>query len=74
MTLYSVNGRIYHSHLKYKIELMWYTLLPELPVTFMMLVVVINLQNWSTYYFKIGEMAMQVDSFRKEDKLTKRYK
>jgi hypothetical protein len=53
---------------------MWYTILPELPVTFMLLVVIINLQNWSTYYFKIGDMAMTVDLQRQEDPQTKRLK
>ena len=39
-----------------------YTVLAILPVTFFSLAIILNLNNWIFYYFKIGEMASLVDS------------
>jgi hypothetical protein len=38
-----------------------YAVIPVAPVTLLSTAVVLNLNNWVFYYFKIGEMASHVD-------------
>jgi hypothetical protein len=38
-----------------------YTVLAVLPVTFFSIAIILNLNNWIFYYFKIGEMASLID-------------
>ena len=51
--------------------MIWYTVIPTLPMFFFLIVVIINLKNWSDYYFKVGEMAKQISYTNptKEEKL-----
>jgi hypothetical protein len=66
--LYSCNSFIYHN-LKKDIDYDThehipnpiFTILPLSPVAFLSIAAILNLNNWTFYYFKIGEMASHVD-------------
>lgn len=40
---------------------MWFSIVPALPTFFFLLVVIVNLNNWCFYYFKICDMARSVE-------------
>lgn len=54
---------------------MWFTILPVMPVTFFQMVIIINLNSWINYYFKVGEMASLANyNFVYDEKKVKIYK
>jgi hypothetical protein len=74
MALFAVNGRLFMSFLDFEIADKWRTILPILPVAFFMLVVIINLNSWSFYYFKIEEQAVSAQNYVEKSKQVKKYK
>ena len=43
-----------------------FSILPVLPVSLLSIAAILNLNNWTFYYFKIGEMASHIDTRAKE--------
>jgi hypothetical protein len=39
-----------------------FSILPVLPVSLLSIAAILNLNNWTFYYFKIGEMASHIDT------------
>jgi hypothetical protein len=39
-----------------------FSIIPVLPVSLLSIAAILNLSNWTFYYFKIGEMASHVDA------------
>jgi hypothetical protein len=71
VVFYSINAKIYNQYLQWHIKDFWKTVIPVIPVCFFLLVVIINLNNWCFYYFKIGDMARASDLHRPQVKHTK---
>lgn len=74
MIFFAVNGKLLNSLLEWKFEDKWRTILPVLPTSFFMLVVIVNLNSWSFYYFKIEEMAVSAEEYIDKSKHVKKYK
>lgn len=50
---------------------MWYTILPAMPPSFFLLIVTINLNNWSFYFIKIGEMKSSNQEQKQRERCSK---
>ena len=68
-TLYGINTYIYNKLRKdlfYKpedhIPAPMFSILPVMPVSLLSIAAILNLNNWTFYYFKIGEMASHIDT------------
>ena len=67
--LYAVNAFIYNNlrkDLSYDpntdLPKPLFSIIPVLPVSLLSIAAILNLNNWTFYYFKIGEMASHIDT------------
>ena len=58
MVFFIMNARIYRSVFTITPPMFWHTIIPALPVYFLSVACILNLNHWIAYYFKIGEMAL----------------
>ena len=59
IVFYVIDSWLFGSEFKVKIDVIWFTILPMLPVAFLSIAAILNVNNWVRYFFKIGEMAQQ---------------
>ena len=57
---WSVDSELYRTRLELDISHALLLVIPTMPVCFILLVAIMNLNNWVFYYFKIGDLASKL--------------
>ena len=66
MVFFIMNARIYRSNFQITPPMFWHTIIPALPVYFLSVACILNLNHWIAYYFKIGEIAIMVNPYLRD--------
>lgn len=72
--LYSFNGSIYVYCGDWSPDIKWFSIIAAVPASTFLLVVIVNLNSWSHYYFKIEEMSVFAKDYAKKSKFVKKFK